>query len=116
MDANVQIDGTPVQDGTLVLRPEPGVKCPLITVAIQEGAGHASQARGPIPGSYKVSFRPAGADLTQQLTEAGRQDPVSGRKKQSSGQPAVKQPTLRPLTVVVPDSNPAQVTVNFISE
>jgi hypothetical protein len=116
MDVSVEIDQTPVQNGTLVLRPEPGVKCPLITVPIVDGTGHLSQAAGPIPGSYSASFRSSGADLTEQLTEAGRQNPVSGRKNQSSGRPQNTQPALQALTVVVPDSNPAQVTAHFVAE
>lgn len=118
IDVSVQTDGTPVQDGTLVLRPEPGVKCPLITIPIVAGSGHQSEAQGPVPGSYQASFRPAGADLTEQLSAAGRLNPASGSNNRSSSKRSTAD-TIRPLqptTLVVPDRNPASVTLNFVTK
>lgn len=118
LEVSVQTDGTPVQDGTLVLRPEPGVRCPLITVPVVGGNGSVGEAQGPVPGSYQASFRPAGADLTEQLSEAGRLNPASGSNSRSSSKRSsnVTAKSLQPMSLVVPDSNPATVTLNFVTE
>ncbi|MEZ6130311.1 MAG: hypothetical protein R3C59_16630 [Planctomycetaceae bacterium] len=119
IEVSVQIDGTPVTDGTLVLRPEPGLRCPLIPVPVVAGVGRLEESAGPVPGAYQATYRPsaAGADISEHLTNTGRVDPTSAK---SNKRPAVGVPTgvvtpKRPIPLTIPNSNPATLTAAFSS-
>ena len=79
IEVTVRVGDQPVADGNLVLRPEPGVKCPLIKVPVTAGIGRLNAAAGPVPGSYKATYLPngAGRNITEQLTETGRVKPTA---------------------------------------
>ncbi len=118
VDVTVQIGGEAPESGTLVLKPEPGVKSPLIRIAIADGTGSLPAAKGPVPGSYNASFRSdaAGESIDDQLTDSGRQmpasrarvsDPQNRRRTRQSPVPKAD------VTVSVPDEDPATLTVSF---
>ncbi|MCP4782451.1 MAG: hypothetical protein GY903_18210 [Fuerstiella sp.] len=118
VDVTVQIGGEAPESGTLVLKPEPGVRSPLIRIAIADGTGSLPAAKGPVPGSYNASFRSgaAGQSIDDQLTDSGRQmpsnrarvsDPQNRRKTRQSPVPKGD------VTVSVPDEDPATLIVSF---
>ena len=118
VDVTVQVGGEAPEAGTLVLKPERGVRSPLIRIAIADGAGYLPAAEGPVPGSYNASFRSsaAGKSIDDQLTDSGRQMP-STRAKVSN--PRVRRKTAQSpvpkgdVSVSVPDEDPATLTVSF---
>ncbi|MCA9048781.1 MAG: hypothetical protein KDA89_08640 [Planctomycetaceae bacterium] len=117
LNVTVQVGGSPASEGTLILRPDPGIACPLIQVPISEGTGELPEEQGPVPGGYTATFRSAESDLSAQLSEDGeRQAPTA------AGRAGVPSPRQRRKTVpvpagtspvTIPDQNPATVTVSF---
>lgn len=117
IEVSVRIGDQPVADGNLVLRPEPGVKCPLIKVPITAGIGRLNAAAGPVPGAYKATYLPngAGRNITEQLAETGRVKPTAaGGALQAS--PSADPNVLLPkaaISVIVPDETPAKFVADF---
>ncbi|MEZ6126106.1 MAG: hypothetical protein R3C49_23505 [Planctomycetaceae bacterium] len=117
VDVVVTVKGAPAGDGRLVLRPEPGIRCPLVTITISQGRGYLSAAEGPVPGAYVAAFEPA----------ANRPDAaLSGGRTLSESSKSVKVPsplersgkggsTIRTLPLSVPAADPAQITADFDS-
>ncbi|MDG1897630.1 MAG: hypothetical protein P8J37_22250 [Fuerstiella sp.] len=118
IDVTIQVGGEVPESGTLVLKPERGVRSPLIRVVIEDGAGSLPAASGPVPGSYSASFRSsvAGTNIDDQLTNTGREMP-SARARASaanSGQKTRRSPTAKnAVSVSVPNENPATLIVSF---
>lgn len=119
IEVTVQIAGVSVKDGTLVLRPEPGVKCPLIKIPVFSGIGRLAESAGPVPGDYSATFRPSGvgADITEQLTKSGRTDPTAGggvgRPSMEPKSPGDTPMPKAPIPMTVPADNPAKVVAAF---
>ena len=118
IEVSVQIGDSEVGDGSLVLRPQPGVKCPLIRIPVSNGVGYLSESEGPVPGEYRATFRPGqvAESLSQQLTETGRVAPKAAGRASVTGGPARVKSVLMPkgdMEMTVPDSNPAVVTITF---
>lgn len=117
IEVKVSIASSEVGDGNLVLRPEPGVKCPLIKVPVTAGIGRLDASAGPVPGRYKATYLPngAGGTITEQLTESGRRPPTSAGGA-SNVSPPVAELIQRPqgtISVTVPDQNPATFVADF---
>ncbi|HIF00663.1 MAG TPA: hypothetical protein EYG03_28925 [Planctomycetes bacterium] len=118
VDVTVQIGGEAPESGTLVLKPEPGVKSPLIRIIIADGAGSLPAAKGPVPGGYNASFRSSatGESIDEQLTKAGRQMPTTGaRVSNPQTRRRIRQSPVPKgdVSVSVPDEDPATLTVSF---
>lgn len=116
---SVKIGGQTVGDGSLVLRPEPGVKCPLIKIPVVQGVGSLDASAGPVPGNYKATYRPSGAtnNIGEKLSESGRGFPVSGG---SAAVPKANPPASfsvmspkGPISVTIPNGNSATVEAAF---
>ncbi len=118
VEVTVQVGGEAPESGTLVLKPAPGVRSPLIRIAIEDGAGSLPAAKGPVPGSYNASFRSsaAGESIDDQLTNSGRQMPSTGARVSN---PQTRRKTRQSpvpkgdVSVSVPDEDPATLTVSF---
>ncbi len=118
LQVSVTIDGKRAGNGTLVLRPKPGVQSPLIKVPVTNGAGGVSQSQGPVPGTYSARFRTTEGNmgLSEYLSKTGRIDPYAEEKKQTPAQQAESPVATRqidPTEVVVPNKNPANVGAQF---
>lgn len=117
IEVTVRIDSQPVGDGNLVLRPDPGVKCPLIKVPVTAGIGRRDTSNGPVPGSYQATYLPdgAGRNITEQLTETGRVKPTAAGgalKASRSGDVGILVPNAA-ISITVPDGNPAKFFADF---
>lgn len=118
IDVTIQVGGETPESGTLVLKPERGVRSPLIRIPISGGTGSLPAAKGPVPGSYRASYRSsiAGGDIDEQLTKTGREMPSSrtrvsaAKSRQRNRQPPKAKSD---VSVSVPDENPATLTVSF---
>jgi hypothetical protein len=118
IDVTIQVGGESPESGTLVLKPERGVRSPLIRIPISDGTGSLPSTKGPVPGSYRASFRSgaAGGDIDEQLTKTGREMPSSRDRESAanSRQRNRKAPKAKSeVSVTVPDENPATLTVTF---
>ena len=119
IEVSVQIGGTAVGDGSLVLRPEPGVKCPLILVPVVAGIGQLNESTGPVPGNYKATFRSAaaGANISEQMSATGRVAPTAGDNAATPSQSATSGHLARmpkaPISITIPDENPARIDATF---
>jgi hypothetical protein len=115
IEVAVQIGGKAVSDGDLILRPKPGVKCPLIKIPVVGGVGRLSQAAGPVPGDYQATFRPGRvhADLTKQLSQSGRLAPRAAGSPDASNSSASELTPQGDMPLTVPDKNPAFVAISF---
>lgn len=116
---SVKIGGQTAGDGSLVLRPEPGVKCPLIKIPVVQGVGSLDASAGPVPGNYKATYRPSGAssNISEQLSENGRGFPASGGsaavpKANPPASSAVLSPK-EPISVTVPNGKSVTVEAAF---
>ena len=114
----VRIDGEVAGDGSLALRPETGVKCPLIKMAVIDGVGHLGATEGPVPGQYMATFRPStgAGDITTQLSKAGR-SPANSARSIIPSEPAAGAETVKlprgPILLTVPDNSGAAVDAEF---
>jgi hypothetical protein len=117
IEVTVKIDSQLTGDGNLVLRPQPGVKCPLIKVPVVAGVGRLNATAGPVPGGYQATFLPAGAtgNITDELSNAGRVPPTSvGPTIKAS--PATAVDAVVPkgaISVTVPAGSPATFVAEF---
>jgi len=118
IDVTIYVGGEVPELGTLVLKPERGVRSPLIRIPISGGTGSLPAAKGPVPGSYLASYRSSvtGGDTDEQLTKTGREMPSSrarvsaAKSRQRNRQPPKAKSD---VSVSVPDDNPATLTVSF---
>lgn len=114
IEITLSIDGKPAPSGTLILRPKPGVACPLVRLPIADGKGSLTEQDGPVPGEWNASFRSDTGNLTDQLEKQGRSDPLAQPGGSLSGggsrTPAV---AANPADVVIPDDNPAKLQIDL---
>lgn len=115
----VKIGNQLAGDGSLALRPAPGVKCPLIKIPVVNGIGEMAADVGPVPGDYQATFRPVGSpgDITQKLSESGRSLPNSKGKaaiptKTAGGQPTMVLPK-RSIPLKVPNQPASTIDAVF---
>ena len=116
IDVTIHVGGETPESGTLVLKPERGVRSPLIRIPISGGTGSLPAVKGPVPGSYRASYRSsvAGGDIDEQLTKTGREMPSSRVSAAKSRQRNRQPPKAKSdVSVSVPDENPATLTVSF---
>lgn len=116
IEVTLTIDGQPAESGTLVLRPSSQVACPLVKLEISDGKGALPSEDGPVPGQWTASFRSeAAGSLTDQLEGSGRSNPLNqtadtfnGDRNRKSSKPP------KPISVSIPDDDPAIVKINMV--
>ncbi|MDG2128466.1 MAG: hypothetical protein P8K08_10780 [Fuerstiella sp.] len=118
IDVTVQVGGETPESGTLVLKPQRGVRSPLIRISIEDGVGSAPAEKGPVPGGYSASFRSGttSGDIDDQLTRTGREMPSARARVSAASSRQTDRSALTPrsdVSVSVPDENPATLLVSF---
>lgn len=116
IDVTLTINGQPAEDGTLILRPEAGVACPLVKLSIADGQGSLASSAGPVPGKWTASFRSdANGSLTERLEDTGRSNPLdqTGAGQFGSGETGSQSPP-KPASVTISNDDPASVIIDLL--
>lgn len=115
INVTLKIDGQLAENGTLVLRPDAGVACPLVRLSIRDGKGSLSSSAGPVPGQWTASFRSeAQGNLTEQLEGAGRSNPLDSPAAGhiGSGESNSLRPP-KPVSIMISNDDPASVQIGM---
>ena len=126
IEVTVRIGDVPASNGSLVLRPDPGTKGPLVQIPISDGAGSLPQQKGPVPGRYTASWRSSEADLTNTLSADTKRHPSSvaalpqglpqgaaTASKATASKATAQSSGPQSTSISIPTTNPAVVTVQF---
>lgn len=115
LEVTLTIDDQPAESGTLILRPDTGVACPLVMLPIADGKGSLPTASGPVPGNWTAMFRSdSEGSLSDQLEESGRSNPLdqtTGEMNPVGNAKDLKSP--KSTSVSIPDGDPAVVEIKM---
>lgn len=115
IDVTLTIDGQSAENGSLILRPDVGVACPLVKLEIRDGKGSLNSSAGPVPGQWTATFRSdSNGSLTEQLENSGRSNPLDTPAVGQFGSGEMK--SRRPpesVSVTVSDDDPASVKIEM---